>query len=328
MYQIAIDAMGGDFAPDEVIKGALAAAAADPRVHVLLVGQKEVVEPKLKDLTYDKLRVTVIGAPEVIGTAEHPVQAIRTKKDSSLAVGMRMVRDGQADAFISSGNSGALMVGGQLIVGRRKGVDRAPFAHVVPTAKGPCLLLDCGANVDVRPEHLVTFARLGCEYASQVLGIASPRVGLVNIGAEEEKGNELTRAAYPLLAEAGDFGFIGNLEATALTAGEADVAVCDGFAGNLIIKLYEGLGSLMMGSMKAGLTATPGSRLGALLVKKSLRQAFAPYDAQNYGGAPVLGLKGLVLKTHGNAKAAGFANAVRQCTAYINQQSGGESAGE
>ena len=318
MIKVAIDAMGGDYAPEETVKGAVSAVQSCENVHVFLVGKPEAVRPLLDVETYDKNRITLIPAGEVIETGEHPVQAIRTKKDSSMSVGMKLVHNGEADAFVSGGNSGALMVGAQVIVGRDKDVDRAPFAHVVPTAKGHSLLLDCGANVDVRPDHIVTFARLGVDYLRKMESISNPTVGLVNIGKEEAKGNELTKAAYQLLKEQGDINFIGNVEPTGITAGEADVLVCDGFTGNIIIKLYEGMGKMFLGIVKKGLMANIMTKIGALLIKKSLKEQLEPFDSHKYGGAPILGLKGLVLKTHGNATSVEFANAILQCVDYVN----------
>ena len=233
-----------------------------------------------------------------------------------MSVGMKLVRDGEADAFVSAGNSGALMVGAQVLVGRQKGVDRAPFAHILPHAGGHSLLLDCGANVDVRPEHIVSFAKLGVEYLRLMEGIENPTVGLVNIGREETKGNELTKAAYQLLKETEGIDFIGNVEPTGITAGEADILVCDGFTGNVVIKMYEGLGKLMLGLIKKSLTASLKTKLGAVLIKKSLKKELKPFESHQYGGAPILGLKGLVLKTHGNATAAEFKNSVLQCVEY------------
>ena len=316
MIKVAIDAMGGDNAPGEAVKGAVSAVRSCDSVQVFLVGKPEAVEPLLASEEYDKDRLILVPAGEVIETHEHPVQAIRSKKDASMSVGMKLVRDGEADAFISAGNSGALMVGAQVLVGRQKGVDRAPFAHILPHAGGHSLLLDCGANVDVRPEHIVSFAKLGVEYLRLMEGIENPTVGLVNIGREETKGNELTKAAYQLLKETEGIDFIGNVEPTGITAGEADILVCDGFTGNVVIKMYEGLGKLMLGLIKKSLTASLKTKLGAVLIKKSLKKELKPFESHQYGGAPILGLKGLVLKTHGNATAAEFKNSVLQCVEY------------
>jgi len=318
MIKVAVDAMGGDHAPVEVIRGAVSAVQKNENVSVALVGRPDVIEPVLKELKFDVDRISIVPASEVIDATDHPVEAIRKKKDSSMNVGMKMVHDGEAQAFVSAGNSGALMVGAQVVVGREKDVKRAPFAHLVPTEKGMSLLLDCGANVDVRPEHLLSFAKLGSDYVKTMIGIEKPRVGLVNIGAEETKGNELTLESYQILSQCEDIFFVGNVEPTGITRGEADVLVCDGFTGNVIIKMYEGLGKLLLGTIKKALTKNPVTKLGALMVKDSLKKEMVRFDAHEYGGAPILGLKGLVLKTHGNAKEKEFANSILQCIAYDN----------
>ena len=316
MIRISLDAMGGDNAPVSTVEGALSALKINPELHVILVGKEEQISSLLKGADYDSSRLSVVNADEIIETGEHPVEAIRKKKNSSLVVGMKLVHDGEADAFVSAGNSGALMVGSQVLIGREKGVQRAPFAHIVPTAKGKALLLDCGANVDVRPEHLVSFAVLGTGYMKKMYGIDNPRAALVNIGTEETKGNELVLSAYPMLKECAEINFTGNIEPTGITAGDADVLICDGFTGNTIIKMYEGLGKLLMQVVKKGLTKDLKTKLGALLVKDSLKEEFRPFDSHEYGGAPILGLKGLVLKTHGNAAAREICNSLLQCAEY------------
>ena len=320
MIKIAIDAMGGDNAPEEVVKGAVCAVNKCREVQVFLVGKQDVVESLLINTQYDADRLSVVNASEVIETGEHPVQAIRSKRDSSMAVGMKMVHNKEADAFISAGNSGALMVGAQVLVGREKGIDRAPFVCVLPHAKGTSLLLDAGANVDVRPDHLVVFAKLGSEYLKKTTGKDNPTVGLINIGTEETKGNELTKAAYELLKQDEEINFIGNVEPTGLTAGAADILVCDGFTGNTIVKMYEGLGKLMLGTIKKSFMKSLKTKIGALLVKQSLKEELKPFDSHEYGGAPILGLKGLVMKTHGNATEQEFMNTILQCVDYINNR--------
>lgn len=319
MIRVAIDAMGGDYAPGEIAKGAVSAVQRSENVKVVLVGNPEAIDPCLEGLEYDTERLEVAIATEVIETGDHPVEAIRTKKDSSMNVGLTLLKEGEVDAFVSAGNSGALMVGSQLLVGRKEGVKRAPFAHLVPTKLGNSLLLDCGANVDVRPEHLVTFAKLGSEYMTSMYGISSPKVGIVNIGTEETKGNELTLEASKLLKEEAGINFIGNVEPTGITEGAADVLVCDGFTGNIIIKLYEGLGKLLLGTLKDTFKSNAATMLGAALVKGKLKKAMKRFDSHEYGGAPILGLNGLVLKTHGNAKAKEIENSILQCVEYFNR---------
>ena len=316
---VALDAMGGDNAPKEMIKGAVQALEKTDAVQVLLVGKEDVIRAELAQYTYDKARIEVVNATEVIETAEPPVNAIRRKKDSSIVVGMKLVKEGQADAFVSAGSSGAVLVGGQVIVGRIKGVERPPLAPLIPTEKGVSLLVDCGANVDARPSHLVQFAKMGSIYMENVVGVKNPRVGIVNIGAEEEKGNALVKETFPLLKECKDINFIGSVEARDIPAGICDVVVCEAFVGNVILKLYEGVGATLISKVKAGMMQNLRSKIGALLVKPALKATLKSFDASQYGGAPLLGLKGLVVKTHGSSKAVEITNSIIQCVQFKQQ---------
>ncbi len=318
--KVAVDAMGGDNAPGEIVKGAVEAMNSRQDISVFLVGQKGPVEAELKKYPHDVSRIEVVDATEVIGMAEPPVSAIRTKKDSSIVVAMRMVRDGEADAFVGAGSTGAVLVGGQLIVGRIKGVERPPLAPLVPTEKGASLLIDCGANVDARPSHLVQFAKMGSIYMENVMGIPDPKVAIVNIGAEEEKGNALVKETFPLLKECKGIHFIGSIEARDIPSGYADVIVCEAFAGNIILKLYEGVGMTLISMVKKGMMSNLRSKLGAFLVKPALKQTLKRFDITQYGGAPLLGLKGLVVKAHGSSKAAEICNSILQCVAFTEQQ--------
>ena len=320
MIKVALDAMGGDNAPVEIVKGAIDAISKRSDIKVLLVGQEEVVKKELAQYTYNSEQIEVINATEVIETAEPPVMAIRRKKDSSIVVAMNLVKKGEADAFVSAGSSGAILVGGQVIVGRIKGVDRAPLAPIIPNANGVSLLIDCGANVDARPSHLVQFAKMGSIYMEHVVGIKNPRVAIVNIGAEEEKGNALVKETFPLLKECEDINFIGSIEARDIPSGYADVIVCEAFVGNVILKLSEGLASVMIKKIKQGMTSTIKSSLGAFLVKPALKKTLKSFDASEYGGAPLLGLNGLVVKTHGSAKAIEVSNSIIQCVTFKEQQ--------
>ena len=302
--RVVVDAMGGDNAPAEPVKAAVEAVTERDDIVVILTGKQEVIESELsKFQNYPKERIQVVNATEVIETAEPPVVAIRKKKDSSIVVGLNLVKKQEADAFVSSGSSGAILVGGQVIVGRSKGVQRPPLAPLIPTEKGVSLLIDCGANVDARPDHLVQFAKMGSIYMEDVVGIKNPRVAIVNNGAEEEKGNALVKETFPLLKECPGINFIGSIEARDIPAGYADVIVCEAFVGNVILKLYEGLGSTFMKMIKSGLMKDTRSKVGALLVKPAIKETMKAFDASEYGGAPLLGLKGLVVKTHGSAKA-------------------------
>lgn len=256
----------------------------------------------------------------MIETAEPPVFAIRKKKDSSIVVGLNMVKHKEADAFVSSGSTGAVLVGGQVIVGRAKGVERPPLAPLIPTMDGVSLLIDCGANVDARPSHLVQFAKMGAIYMEHVVGIKNPQVAIVNNGAEEEKGNALVKETFPLLKQTEGINFIGSIEARDIPAGYADVIVCEAFVGNVILKLYEGLGMSLLKKIKEGLMSSVRSKVGALLIKPALKQTMKSFDATEYGGAPLLGLKGLVVKTHGSASAVEIKNAVFQCVQFKQQR--------
>lgn len=317
---IALDAMGGDNAPGEIVKGAVEAVEKEPSMKVFLVGVQEAIEKELIQYQYNKSQIEVVHASEVIETAEPPVNAIRKKKDSSMVVGMKMVKSGMADAFVSAGSSGAILVGGQVIVGRIKGVERPPLAPLIPTEKGVTLLIDCGANVDARASHLVQFAKMGSIYMENVLGIRNPKVGIVNIGAEEDKGNALVKETFPLLKEQKSLNFIGSVEAREIPHGQADVVVCEAFAGNIILKLYEGVGAVLVSKIKEGMMGSLRSKLGALLVKPALKQTLKQFDASEYGGAPLLGLNGLVVKTHGSSKAKEVCNTLLQCVTFKQQK--------
>ncbi len=319
MVKVAVDAMGGDNAPAEVIKGAVRAVNEDKRVSVVLVGKEQVILEQLQQYTYDKERITVVHAEEEITNEEAPVMAVRRKKDSSIVKAMTLVKNNEADAFVSAGSTGAVLVGAQLIVGRLPGVERPPLAPLLPTAKGVSLLIDCGANVDARSSHLVQFAKMGSVYMEHVIGIKNPRVAIVNIGAEEEKGNALVKETFPLLKNCNEINFIGSIEAREIPAGYADVVVCEAFVGNVILKLYEGMAKTLMGKIKEGMMSTLRSKIGALLVKPALKETLKDLDSSQFGGAPMLGLKGLVVKSHGNSKSDEIKNSILQCISFKEQ---------
>ena len=320
MTKIAVDAMGGDNAPKEIIKGAVEAVQKRDDIQVILTGKEEVIADELAGYTYNKEQITIVNTTEVIETAEPPVMAIRRKKDSSIVVGLKLVKEKKADAFVSAGSSGAVLAGGQLLVGRIKGVERPPLAPLIPTEKGFALLIDCGANVDARPSHLVQFAKMGSIYMKHVMGVKNPKVGIVNIGAEEEKGNALVKETFPLLKECRDINFTGSIEAREIPHGQADVIVCEAFVGNVILKLYEGVGSVLISKMKKGMMTSLRSKIGALLVKPALKATLKGFSTDEYGGAPLLGLKGLVVKTHGSSKAIEVKNSVLQCITFKEQK--------
>lgn len=320
MIKVAVDAMGGDHAPAEIVRGAVNAVAMRKNIKIYLTGQQDVIKQELARYSYSGSQIEVIHAEEVIETAEPPVMAIRKKKQSSIVVGMNMVKEKKADAFISAGSSGAVLVGGQVIVGRIKGVERPPLAPLIPTEQGVSLLIDCGANVDARASHLVQFAKMGSIYMENVLGVNRPRVAIVNIGAEEEKGNALVKETFPLLKNCPDINFVGSIEARDIPHGEADVIVCEAFVGNVILKLYEGVSNALTGVIKKGMMENCRSKIGALLVKPSLKKTLKAFDATEYGGAPLLGLNGLVVKTHGSSKAKEITNAIIQCVTFKEQE--------
>ena len=317
MTKIAVDAMGGDYAPQEPVH---AAVQKRDDIQVILTGKEEVIADELAGYTYNKEQITIVNTTEVIETAEPPVMAIRRKKDSSIVVGLKLVKEKKADAFVSAGSSGAVLAGGQLLVGRIKGVERPPLAPLIPTEKGFALLIDCGANVDARPSHLVQFAKMGSIYMKHVMGVKNPKVGIVNIGAEEEKGNALVKETFPLLKECRDINFTGSIEAREIPHGQADVIVCEAFVGNVILKLYEGVGSVLISKMKKGMMTSLRSKIGALLVKPALKSTMKDFDASEYGGAPLLGLNGLVVKTHGSSTSKEVCNSILQCVTFKEQR--------
>ena len=319
--KVVVDAMGGDNAPTEPVKAAAAAVAERNDIEVILTGDKDTIEKELEKYTsVPKERIHIVPTTEVIETAEPPVMAIRKKKDSSIVVGLNMVKKQEADAFVSSGSSGAVLVGGQVIVGRIKGVERPPLAPLIPTKEGVSLLVDCGANVDARPSHLVQFAKMGSIYMEHIVGVKNPRVAIVNNGAEEEKGNALVKETFPLLKACKGINFIGSIEARDIPAGYADVIVCEAVVGNVILKLYEGLAATLMSKIKSGMMKNTRSKMGALLIKPALKETLKEFDTSKHGGAPLLGLKGLVVKTHGSASSIEIKNAIFQCVDFKQQQ--------
>ena len=314
--KVALDVMGGDNAPVEMVKGAVDAVNLNENIVVYLVGSKEDIERELAKYTYPEDRIERVYSTEVIETAEPPVMAVRKKKDSSIVRGLMLVKDGTCDAFVSAGSSGAVLVGGQLLIGRIKGVERPPLAPLIPTSKGVSLLVDCGANVDARPNHLLQFAKMGSIYMEHVIGVKNPKVGILNIGAEEDKGNALVKETFPLLRSASGLNFVGSVEARDVIDGNVDVIVCEAFAGNVCLKMFEGVANTLLKEVKAGMLSTLRGKIGAMLVAPGLKKSLKKFDASEYGGAPLLGLKGLVVKTHGSSKAKEVKNSILQCVSF------------
>jgi glycerol-3-phosphate acyltransferase PlsX len=307
--RIAIDAMGGDYAPAEIINGTLKAAAMYPHLELILIGKMELMQPCLANVKIPD-SISFQEASEIITMDELPANAVRKKKDASIVVATRLVKDGLADAVVSAGSTGAQMAAALLGLGRIKGIERPAIAAVMPTLDGGKLILDVGANLDARPDHLVQYAVMGSIYAERILGISQPRVGLLNIGSEEGKGNELTQAAYRLLKTV-RINFTGNIEGRDIPYGLADVIVCDGFAGNVLLKTAEGIAAFFIELVKNKLTATKMRKLGALLVKPVMKEIVQTVDYAEYGGAPLLGVNGISIVCHGSSREKAIVNAIR-----------------
>ena len=318
---VALDAMGGDYAPEQTVQGAVNAVRSSSDIKVILVGKEE----RLKEELYTKCgysgdAIEIVNATEIIEMGDVPTSAIKNKKDSSLVVAMKLVRDGKADAVVSAGSTGAILVGGQLVVGRLRGIKRPPLAPFVPTTKGFSLLLDCGANVDARPEHLVQFAQMGSIYYENVMGKKNPTVGILNIGTEEEKGNQLVKDTKPLLEQCGTINYVGSIESREIVRGAVDVIVCEAFVGNIVLKFFEGLTLTLFDSLKQGLMSSLRTKIGTLSVKPALKGLKKQFDTSSQGGAPLLGLKGLVVKAHGNSTSKEIEIAIKQCVSFKKQK--------
>lgn len=308
--KIAVDAMGGDNAPKAIIEGCIDAAN-EYGIEIYLIGKKNEIDKYFTGATPSKGTIHIVHAEEVITGEDSPVQAIKQKKGSSMVTGLKMVKDEQCDAFLSAGNTGAFLAGSLLKVGRIKGIDRPALAPLLPTAKGGCMLIDAGANMDCKPKNLLQFSVMGSIYMEKVAGISSPRIGLLNVGTEETKGNELTKQSYELLKNS-NLNFIGNIEARDISEGICDVCVCDGFVGNVVLKNTEGLAFTIMSLLKAELMKTTVSKFGALLLKNSFKNFKKRFDYKEYGGAPFLGINGIMIKAHGSSDRRAIMNAIRQ----------------
>lgn len=315
MMRIAIDAMGGDHAPGQIVQGALEAAMEYPDTEILLVGDTAVIEPLLKG--QKPANVLICHADEVIGPDDEPVKAVRRKKGASMVVAGQLVREKRADAMLSAGNTGALMTTGLLVVGRMEGIERPALVTMLPTMDDVGVLaLDLGANMDAKPEHLLQYAIMGSIYRSKVFGMEKPRVGLLNVGTEAKKGNELTKAAYEMLENA-PINFIGNVEARDVLHRNCDVLICDGFAGNILLKAMEGTAGALFSTLKEAFGSSLLTKVAAAIMMPKLRQLKKKMDYKEHGGAPLLGLNGLVVKCHGSSDVVAVKNAVRQARIAI-----------
>lgn len=318
--RIIVDAMGGDNAPLEIVRGALGAAKVRPELEIVLVGREDEVKNAAAQCGGLVKNVTVQNATEVIDMHDDPATAFKTKKDSSVTVGLNLVKNGEGDAFVSAGSTGALLSAGTLLIKRVRGIRRAAMAPVLPTATGKMVLIDCGANAECSVEYLVQFAYLGGFYASRALGLKNPRVGLLNIGAEDTKGDQLRVDTYKVLREAGDAGhlnFIGNIEAKDAIKGGCDVLVADGFSGNVLLKTVEGMGSFLGKEIKGMFLKSFTTKIAALLMKSGIAAFKDKLDPDTIGGTPFLGLTRPVIKAHGSSGARAIENAIYQAVMAV-----------
>lgn len=316
MIHIGIDAMGGDHAPAKIVEGAILAAQKDKELVITLFGKSEEIDASLASLSYDKQRINIVTTTEVIEGEDKPVHAIRKKKDSSLVVALTQLKEKKLDAVVSAGNTGALIAGAIFVTGRIRGISRPAITGAYPTIKGPMVTLDIGANADVSPQHLLEFAKMGSLFSKIAYHKENPTVGLVNIGTEATKGNELTKAAYALLKEEKSIRFAGNVEGRDIPKGIVDVLVCDGFTGNTVLKLTEGVADTLFSILKQAIESNAKAKLGALMMKDSLKKMKESLNYEEVGGAVLLGVDGVVVKAHGSSKEKAFSNAILRAAQY------------
>lgn len=322
-YKIVIDAMGGDYAPQAPVSGALMALEMNPELSIVLTGTKEALEKELAGKSYDKDRLSLVYTTEVVENEEHsPVEAIRRKKDSSMVVALKMVKNKEVDGFVSAGNTGAVLSGATLLVGRIKGVQRPALTVALPSGEIPVLVLDIGANMDSKPSYLVQYAKM-CEiYCRKLYGIAKPSIGLLNVGVEPGKGNALSKEVYELLMAEKEQGmnFIGNVEAREVFSGDMNIVVTDAFAGNVLLKNTEGVVAFIFKALKKAMYSNLRSKIGALLLKPALMELKSQLDPRAVGGTPLLGVDGAVIKAHGNSDDVAISSAVKQCLSFIKTE--------
>lgn len=313
MINIIVDAMGGDNAPDAVIDGCIEALDRQDGFKITLVGMQEIIEEKLGKRDYNRDRIKIVNAAEVITGSDTPTKAIRSKKDSSMVVGLKLLKEKKGDAFLSAGNTGALMAGALLIVGRMKGIDRPTMPALVPTKKDMCLIIDAGMNTVCRPVNYVQFGIMGSIYMKLLFNLENPKVGLLNVGSEDAKGNDTLKQAFGSLSSSA-VNFAGNIEGNDIPGGDVDVAVCDGYVGNVALKLYEGAGDLFLRELKKIFTKNLLTKICYLLIKPFFKDFKNKFDADELSGAPVLGINGLVIKSHGSSKAKTIRTAILKRT--------------
>lgn len=318
--KMAVDAMGGDQAPDAIVEGAVKATRVMGKdVEIVLVGDEPLVKEQLSTFTYRGGSISIVDAPEVIGMHESPASALRKKKNSSIAVATRLQKEGQVEALVSAGNTGAVMAASILELGRLQGVRRPAIASTFPSEQGICVVLDVGANAECKPIHLLQFGVMGSIYTRQVLGLKNPKVGLLSIGEESSKGNELTLEAHKLLAES-SLNFTGNVEGKDILKGTADVVVCDGFVGNVILKFAESIIDMLITAVKEKLMTDLRGKFGAFLLRPGFEEFKKELDYQEYGGAPLLGIDGVCIICHGGSSAKAIMNAIRMAERMVNSQ--------
>ncbi|MBU5454039.1 phosphate acyltransferase PlsX [Caproiciproducens sp. MSJ-32] len=317
--KIAIDGMGGDNAPQAVVEGVISALKEYKGIEYYITGPKEKIEEELNKYEYDKNLVKIIDAREVVSTNEHPVMALKKKKDSSIYKALKLVKDKECDAIISAGSTGAFLAGCTLVVGRIKGIERPALAPIMPGKNGHFMIIDAGANVDCKPNYLLQFAKMGKVYFKEVMKKDNPSIGLVNIGEEEEKGNELTKNVYKLLKEEKNLNFVGNIEPRETSKGDVDVLVCDGFVGNTLLKMYEGVAMNLLKIIKEEIMSSGLSgKLGAILLKPVFTSIKKKFDYTEVGGAPFLGVDGICIKAHGSSDGKAFKNAINQTKKFYD----------
>lgn len=312
--KIAVDGMGGDKAPQVVVEGVIEAIN-QYGVDVIITGPEDLILKEVNKYTYDKSKLQILHCSEIIDCNEEPVKAIRRKKDSSLYKALELVKNGEADAIISAGSTGALMAGATLIMGRIKGIDRPALAPVMPGKNGHFMLIDCGANAECKPHYLVQFAKMGTIYMENIMNMQTPSVGLINIGTEEEKGNDLTKAAYKLLKDA-PINFVGNIEPREIPTGNTKVLVCDGFVGNTVLKMYEGVASNLLLTLKEEILSSTRGKIGGLMLKPVFKNLKKKFDYKEVGGAAFLGVNGICIKAHGSSDSRAIKNAINQAKIF------------